>query len=133
LNDKNARNLIRNGDFEQAGRNTKKGNAQHGWTTKGAPPSWSFWSRNGKALYGVTKNKGRNHSSAAFIHGAVGSDLGVFLQTVKVKPGQTYLLTGYVRVSPPRAAGQAQITVRFRKASGGWAGKQSLKTPTITA
>jgi len=106
-----AQNLLANSDFEDTGENTER--AERDWATEGAPKGWSTWASGGRGVLGLAAGMGRAGSTAATIR-----DTGnaCFLQGVPVKPGERYLLTGWVRAVNAEASAKVTLSIRYNKA-----------------
>ncbi|HCU34452.1 MAG TPA: hypothetical protein DGT21_03105 [Armatimonadetes bacterium] len=120
-----AQNLLANSDFEDTGENTER--AERDWATEGAPKGWSTWASGGRGVLGLAAAMGRAGSTAATIR-----DTGnaCFLQGVPVKPGERYLLTGWVRAVNAEASAKVTLSIRYNKEGGGWHPRQDLEPRT---
>jgi hypothetical protein len=114
--------LIRNGDFEATGTN-RTDPEQADWSTEGAPPEWSVWSRTPGAAFATRGGIGVDASRAATI---VGAQSAVYIQSIAVQPGERYLCTARVRCEG-NAAGEARLAFRLRTPEGGWHKRRDLE------
>ncbi|MDH7568597.1 MAG: DUF4838 domain-containing protein [Armatimonadota bacterium] len=119
------RTLLVNGDFEEHGPNLIP--PQGDWSSTGAPAGWHTWSRRPDARFRLEGNAGRGGSAAACLSGA---DSASYLQTVPVKPGETYFCSAWARCEPPAEEPGIALTVRFRTETGAWHPRRELE-PTL--
>ena len=94
-------NLLRNAGFEQA---SPDGNQAVNWYNSGAPFGGQFK---------VVPGEGRNRSNAAMVYSTHGS----FIQFIRVKPGEKYYVSGWIR-----ASNQAKLylMIRYKMKNGKW-------------
>jgi hypothetical protein len=103
-------NLLKNGDFAQGpppGKEALPG-ASSDWGDAGAPAGWNYWQdefSKGRFDWDAQKKAAR----------AVGVRNGCFLQTVVVRPGERYLIQGYVRA---QGTGLGTLSVGFKTDGG---------------
>ncbi len=121
-------NLLNNGNFES------KENIASTPVASDHRPSrisgWSFWSsdKNEKGAFLTGKGKGRNDSQAL-----CASDFGKTItlsQTVPVKPGEHYLVRGYVRAADN---GAGQVRIFWQREPGRWLWEAGTPIVTISA
>ncbi len=95
------KNLLHNANFEAA---SPDGNQAAHWYNSGAPSGGRFK---------VISNEGRDQSNAAMVYSTHGS----FIQFIRVKPGEKYYASAYVR-----ASNQAKVylMIRYKTKKGKW-------------
>lgn len=98
LEDERKINLIENGDFSLPAEDSAPlKDARADWSTQGAPAGWSIWQhKTSKGTF--TQDAGVNHSGRT--GGSIrisGVRNGSLIQSVAVKPGESYLIRGWVR------------------------------------
>jgi len=97
LNDKAKINLLQNGDFSDIEKADPQKGARADWNTEGAPANWSTWQqKNSTGTF--TQDNSVNHDGSA--GGAIrlsGIRNGSLIQAIDVKPGEIYLIRGWMR------------------------------------
>jgi len=108
-------NLLANPSFEEAGENQTE--AEKDWSTAGAPPGWSTWTRDAAATRFESVGEATDGDRAASIGNASSA---CYLQTVNVKPGERYLCRLSAMRVPTKGKSEVRMTVRWRDAGGLW-------------
>lgn len=116
------KNLLVNGDFEDGSPNQQA--PEKDWKTERAPKGWATWSRTPRARFAVLGGEGQGRSAAASIAAA---ESACYLQTVKARPGETYLCIGWVKGGAAELYCGGKLTVRLRDEKGGWHKRRDLE------
>jgi hypothetical protein len=120
-------NLLKNPSFEEAGENQVE--AEKDWSTAGAPPGWSTWTRNPETTRFEAVSDAADGDRAASIANAASA---CYLQSVNVQPGEGYLCRLSAMRIPTGGRDEARLTVRWRTAGGSWlADRSSERTATL--
>jgi hypothetical protein len=107
-------NLFANGDFESQAPNVEQ--PEKDWQTAGAPPGWSVWSRDQRAVRRLAAGQGRSGVAATIRQAAS----AVYGQSIPVTEGERYLCLAWAKVDPPDRVGGARLVVRYNQKSGEW-------------
>ncbi|HUS80884.1 MAG TPA: hypothetical protein VM283_06420, partial [Armatimonadota bacterium] len=119
-------NLLKNPGFEAGGENAEP--AELDWTTAGAPPGWSTWSRYPEASrLEAVSDAAEGRLAAAISH----AESAAYLQTIPVKPGERYLCSVQCRREPANGKGEVTLSVRYRAATGGWLADRSAERSVV--
>jgi hypothetical protein len=116
-------NLLQNGDFSSAKANVAApADAPKDWNLIGAPAHWGNW-QSGKSHGVFAQDNNVNHTGTN--GGAArmaGIDNGCFLQSIEVKPGESYAVIAWMRQT---GKGVGWIRVGWQTAEGKWAEESS--------
>lgn len=127
-----APNLLKNPSFEEAGENQAQ--PEMDWSTAGAPPGWSTWSRYPLPGQLRATTEAAEGARAASITQA---ESACYLQNVPVQPGERYLCSLRARRLPPDGRGQVSLSVRWRARGGGWledrSAERTVNLPEFTS
>ena len=111
-------NLLKNGDFSAAEHSSAPArNTSQDWKTVGAPSGWSTWQTDdshGTFSQDNSVNHSNKQGGAARV---AGTNIGCFIQSVDVKPGDSYIVQSWLRQS---GQGNGWIRVRWQNADNKW-------------
>ena len=123
-------NLLKNADFEDTSKNTSPRNTagvNSDWSAKYAPTGWWTWSRDHRARFGNLQNAGRSSNAVRVIGNSdMGTDNGLVIQSVSVKPDGKYLGMVWVKSPDAEKATEASLTLHFRTDKGFYRGTNAI-------
>ncbi len=107
---------IVNGGFEET---VAAGEAPQGadWTAEGTPPGWSRWVRPATTATMLWSNEGARTGERCVQ--TTGATACSYLQTVRVQPGEHYLVSVWIRARLSPGA-MTRLSVQWQDADGAW-------------
>lgn len=94
------------------------------WVSKGAPPCWRKWTRPGTKVQLLWTNEAA-HTGKSSVKIA-GAESAVFLQSVKVQPGQMCVASVFAKGKVSSRRNKTGLGVKWQDADGKWVEKPSV-------